>query len=146
MLWIMLQLGLQKADWSLQMGENDFLAVLTWIDKHSLIVFFCQKRFHWLTLSTRINNPVFSESTESLDNVQLTICTPLLNISLFQCEVVVVNIHKPQVGCCKYSTCRSIPIHHMIPEPHSLPPGYLACLLASWVQMEPSWYMIQAPW
>ena len=33
------------------------------------------------TESTRLNNPVLSESTESLGNVQLTICTPVLKYS-----------------------------------------------------------------
>ena len=51
----------------------------TWFERHNLIGwFFCQKRFHWLTQSTGLNNPVLSESAESSDNVQLTICTPVL--------------------------------------------------------------------
>ena len=36
---------------------------------------FCQKILRWLTQSTGLNNLVLSESTELLDNVQLTICT-----------------------------------------------------------------------
>ena len=61
-------------------GEgNHSLPGLSWFERHNLIGwFFCQKRFHWLTQSTGLNNPVLSESTESSDNVQLTICTPVL--------------------------------------------------------------------
>ena len=59
--------------------KSDVLPGLTSVGRHNLIgYFFCQKRFHWLTQSTGLNNLVLSESTESLDNVQLTMCTPVL--------------------------------------------------------------------
>ena len=49
-------------------GEGyNFLPCLTWFERHNLIGWFCcQKRFHWLTQSTGLNNPVLSESTESM--------------------------------------------------------------------------------
>ena len=61
-------------------GEgNNFRPCLTWFERHNLIGWFCcQKSFHWLTQSTGLNNSVLSESTESSDNVQLTICTSVL--------------------------------------------------------------------
>ena len=78
--WIILQLGLQKNLLKSPSGEgNHSLPGLTWFERHNLIGwFFCQKRFHWLTQSTGLNNPVLSESTESSDNLQLTICTHVL--------------------------------------------------------------------
>ena len=56
---------------------------------HPLQLQLCSNAFHWMitvqaafslagTESTGLNNPVLSKSTESLDNVQLTICTPVL--------------------------------------------------------------------
>ena len=58
-------------------GEgNHSLPGLSWFERHNLIGwFFCQKRFHWLTQSTGLNNPVLSESS---DNVQLTICAIII--------------------------------------------------------------------
>ena len=63
---------------------NDFFLIF-----HPLQLQLCINTFHWMitvqaafsladTESTGLNNPVLSESTESLDNVQLTICTPVL--------------------------------------------------------------------
>ena len=52
---------------------------ITSVKRHNLIgSFFCQKIINRLTQSTKLNNPVLSESTESLESVQLTICTPVL--------------------------------------------------------------------
>ena len=52
---------------------------LAWVERHTLIGwFFIQISFHWLTQNAGLNNPVLSESTESPDNEQLTIGTPVL--------------------------------------------------------------------
>ena len=81
--WIILQLGLQKACWSQQVERGIIYSrpYLIWNTQSDWLIFFSQKRFHWLTRSTGLNNPVLSESTESSDNVQLTICTPVLQYS-----------------------------------------------------------------
>ena len=78
--WIILQLGLQKACWSLLKWRGESFSSrpnLIWKTQSHWMIF-CQKRFHWLTQSTGLNYPVLFESTESSDNVQLTICTSVL--------------------------------------------------------------------
>ena len=62
---IIIQLGLQTACWSDQVERG--------------IILFQAKPDLKDTISLAdLNNPVLSESTESSDNVQLTICTPVL--------------------------------------------------------------------
>ena len=57
------QLGLRKFCWNHQMGWRIFL--LAWHELKDTIWFavFCQKRFHWLTQSTCLCNPVLPECT-----------------------------------------------------------------------------------
>ena len=59
--------------------ENDIILGLTIVERHDLICYFLSKEISLAdTESTGLNNKVLSESTESLDNVQLTICTHVL--------------------------------------------------------------------
>ena len=116
-IWIMLHFGLQKACWSYQVERgNNVLPDPTSVERQNLIgLYFLSKEISLATSeSTRLNESVFSESTEPLDNVQLTICTSVLWWDLMYTEGVHSHTMLNEASYCPLNANKCFCSQHAI--------------------------------